>query len=72
MRRPCRESTRLVADAVRGRNPGGVFDIVIEPRMGRAYLPDGTEVPVDRVRIVIAADGSIASSYPFSSLHPTR
>jgi len=65
-----REATRLVADSVRGRNPGDVFEIVIEPRMGRAYLPNGTQVPVDRARIVIGADGSITSSYPFSSLHP--
>jgi len=36
----------------------------------KVVLPDGTEVVADSVRIVIKPDGSIRTSYPFSSLHP--
>jgi hypothetical protein len=37
----------------------------------RVVLPDGTEATADMMRVVVKADGSVRTSYPFSSLHPT-
>jgi len=36
----------------------------------RGYLPDGTEVSSDMVRVVVKPDGSVRTSFPFNSSHP--
>ncbi len=57
----------LIAEAVRGRKPGEVFDIDIPAAMGRSFTADGTKLTVDKARIVVGEDGSITTSFPFSS-----
>ncbi|EOW6673598.1 RHS repeat-associated core domain-containing protein, partial [Cronobacter dublinensis] len=53
------------------KNGPGVHDVRLPENIkGRGYLPDGTEVIPDMARVVVKADGSVRTSFPFSSLHP--
>ena len=39
--------------------------------LARVILPDGTEAAADMVKVVVKSDGSVRTSYPFSSAYPT-
>ena len=47
----------------------GVYDVHLPSNVrGRSFLPNGTEVFADMARVVVKADGSIRTAFPFSSL----
>jgi hypothetical protein len=61
----------LVGDVAQRMGPG-VHDVPLpEGLPTRVILPDGTEATADMVRVIVKPDGSVRSSYPFSSVHPT-
>ena len=60
----------LVGDVAQGMGPG-VHDVPLpEGLPTRVILPDGTEATADMVRVIVKPDGSVRTSYPFSSAHP--
>lgn len=49
----------------------GVHDVPLPPTVSaRGYLGDGTELVPDMARIVVKPDGSVRTSFPYSSSHP--
>lgn len=57
----------IIAEAVRGRKPGDVFDITIPAKSGRSFTGDSKALTADKARIVIGENGSVTTAYPFSS-----
>ncbi|GED58708.1 hypothetical protein ABER61_22430 [Brevibacillus formosus] len=54
------------------KNGSGVYDLPLPSHIkGRASLPDGTELTLDRFKVVIKEDGSIKTAYPYNSDYPT-
>lgn len=58
----------FIAGAVKGKEPGA-YDIPIGDLGGRGFLPDGTEVVPDMVRVVVKPNGSVRTAFPYSSAH---
>lgn len=48
-----------------------MFEFDIAATDGRAFLPTGEAVDVDRARVVMGPAGGIKTAYPFSSQHAT-
>ncbi|MCK9791248.1 RHS repeat-associated core domain-containing protein [Providencia sp. CIM-Carb-044] len=49
----------------------GVHDVPLPNNIsGRGYLPNGVEIKPDMARVVVKPDGSIRTSFPYSSSHP--
>ncbi len=49
----------------------GVYDVELgDDVSGVSYLPDGTELQCDRAIIVVKADGSVRTAYPYNSSYP--
>jgi hypothetical protein len=61
-------AARLIADVAK-RGPG-THEVGIAAGIGRAFMPDGTELVTDMARVVVKPDGSVRTAFPFSSLHP--
>lgn len=50
----------------------GVYDLPLPSHIkGRVFLPNGTELTPDRIKVVIKEDGSIRTAYPYNSGYPT-
>ena len=62
----------FIGDIAQTRGSGSHDVTLPEVLPTRVVLPDGTEVPADMVRVVVKTDGSIRTSFPFSSTHPSR
>lgn len=57
----------FLATAVKGHAPGEVFETSAGGGGGRSFLADGTRLTPDKARVVMRADGSIKTAYPFAS-----
>jgi type IV secretory pathway VirB10-like protein len=62
----------FIGDVAKARGPGVHDDVPLPQGMKtRVVLEDGTEVVADKARVVVKPDGSVRTSYPFSSAHPS-
>jgi len=48
----------------------GTYDVPVPARMGRSFLPNGTELRPDMARVVVKPDGSVRTAFPYNSAHP--
>jgi hypothetical protein len=61
----------FVGKVAQARGPG-VHDVPLPQDLStRGVLPDGLEVVPDMVRVVVKPDGSVRTSFPFDSGHPS-
>ena len=63
-------AAQRIADVARNRGPG-VHDVPLDGVGARGYLPDGTAVQPDMMRVVVKDDGSVRTAFPFDSAHGT-
>ena len=63
------DAAGLIRDVAMEHGPG-VHDVELGEVEGTVVLPDGTEVPADKARVIVKPDGSIRTAFPFSSEHP--
>ncbi len=66
------KAANFIAEVAKSRGPG-VHTVDLPPNMPvRSVLPNGDKVVPDKAIVVVKPDGSVRTSYPFSSAHPTQ
>lgn len=54
-----------------GKKGAGAYDVQLPLNVGGcSFLPNGTEIIADMVRVIVKPNGSIRTAFPFSSLYP--
>jgi len=61
-------AAQFIADVAQ-KGPG-TYDVPVPARMGRSFLPNGTELQPDMARVVVKPDGSVRTAFPYNSAHP--
>ncbi|MCG7410891.1 hypothetical protein MH117_26260 [Paenibacillus sp. ACRRX] len=50
----------------------GVYEVSLPSSIkSRGYLPNGTDIKPDMVRVIVKENGGIRSAFPYSSAHPS-
>jgi hypothetical protein len=63
-----RAAATFIADVAK-RGPG-VHDVPLPAGLGRSILADGTELAADMARIVVKANGTVRTAFPYNSVYP--
>ena len=54
------------------KNGPGVYDVPLPDNLkGKVFLPDGTEISPNMVRVVVKPTGGVKTGFPFNDKYPT-